>query len=329
MYQTVVDLIKVMYQRVCQESSDKRKNEAEKMLDYYNGCQIDYIMEEIQTRFPNRKDIFPVGINIIKKIVHNLAMVYLRDALRSVSGSEQNAKILTEIENSAALAVKMKLANRYSKLLGTVLAWPNWRNGHLELDILTPDILDVETGLTPEDLQAVQITRYSPTGKTQDISFSLWTSETITILDANGRIISEEENPYRILPFIPIWGAPVTDNFWQRGLRDLVMAQDEINRLLTSLGYVIDFQGYSMGYITGCNPDDFTKEKVKFGPGMLIAMAAGEFKFAAPNAPIDQTLAAIDSLIKWAAITSGLPASAISTNSREMSGISRLVENAA
>lgn len=328
MYQTGADLIRVMYERACQESNDKRKSEAGKMLDYYNGCQLDYILEDIQKRFPDRKDIFPVGLNIVKKIIRNLAMVYLRDAVRSVSGSKQDAAILSEIETSAAMAVKMKLANQYSKLLGTVLAWPNWRNGHMELDILTPDILDVETDLSPEDLKAVQITRYDPTGDMQEMLFSLWTPETVTQMDANGRIKSEEKNPYGILPFVPIWGAPVTDIFWQRGARDLVMAQDEINRLLTSLGHIIDFQGFSIGCVKGVEIKK-NDDKPKVGPGcMMFIPKEGDFKFAAPDAPVDQILATIDSLIKWAAITSGLPASAVSADTQEMSGISRLVANA-
>lgn len=326
MFNTGVDLINIMFKKAFLEADGARKIEANKLLAYYNDCQFDYIVADIRARYPE-KTIFPVGINIIKKIVRSLSMVYLRDAVRSLSkGTKQDAAILSEIETSAAMGVKMKLANRYSKLLGTVLAWPNWRNGHIELDILTGDCLDVETGLSPEDLQAVQITRYDPTGAIGNTTYSLWTADKIVITNNNGRVISEEKNPYSILPFIPIWGSPVTDVFWQRGAADLVMAQDEINRLLTSLSHLIELQGFSVGCLRGV---DTGREQVKIGAGTFIGIPKeGDFKFVAPEAPIEQIIAAIDNLIKWTAITSGLSANSISADATEMSGIARLVANA-
>jgi len=62
-----------------------------------------------------------------------------------------------------------------------------------------------------EDLRVVQVTHYTSAGDENEVTFSLWT------LDANGHLLFEEENPYGMLPFVPCWGQPVTDFFWQRG----------------------------------------------------------------------------------------------------------------
>lgn len=326
MYQTGYDLVLSSYRKAMQESEARRKDEASKMLDYYCNGQLDYIAEDIRKTI-ERDDIVPLGLNIVHKVIRNLAMVYIQDAVRVVDGSDQDKAILSEIETSTAMPVKMKQANRLSKLLGTILLRPVWRNGQMDLDVLTPDVLDVQTGDTPEDLRSVLVTHYAPDGDINAISFSLWTPELVRTLDAMGRVKSEEPNPYGILPFVPCWANPVSDYFWQRGARDLIMAQDGINRLLTLIGYVIDFQGFSLCYVKGDGAQKFG-DNAKIGPGRLLGLPEkGEVGFVSPQAPIDEVLKAIDFLIRRAAMLNGLPAAMMSTEEKEQSGVARIVGN--
>ena len=51
------------------------------------------------------------------------------------------------------LDIKLKMAIPNTNLLKTILLQPVWRSGHVDMDILTGNILDVETGETPEDLK--------------------------------------------------------------------------------------------------------------------------------------------------------------------------------
>ena len=326
MFNTGFDLTRAMYKRAMLEATSRRKDEAGRMLDYFNDGQLEYVLEDIQRRYPNPGKLYPISLNVVKKIIRGLAMVYMKDAVRSVDGSDADKDILSEIETTAALAMKMKQANRYSKLLGTVMLRPVWRNGRMEMDILTPDVLDVDTGDTPEDIKAVQVTHYSPVGDVNELSFSLWTPDFVRHIDANGHIVSEEANPYGMLPFVPCWSQPPTDFFWQRGARDLMMIQDAINRLLTIIGYTIDFQGFSTAYIKGA--EEVKDGDWKMGPGNLISLPInGEIGFVAPNAPVDKVLAAVDVLLKQAAVTNGLPASTMATEVSDQSGVARVVAN--
>ena len=277
---TGFELTRAMYQRAMQECSNRRKDEAGRMLDYYNDSQLSYIVADIQARYKFPEKINPVSLNLVKKIIHALAMVYLRDAVRSVDGTEQDKAILAEIETSAAMAVKMKQANRMAKLLGTVLLRPVWRNGRMDLDVLTPDVLDVETGDTPHDLQAVQVTHYSPTGDANEVTYSLWTPETVQTVDANGKRLLEEENPYKRLPFVPCWGRPVSDFFWQRGAADLILVQDAVSRLLTQAAHTIDYQTSSVCFVKGM--EGRTTDDLTLGPGSFVGLPpGGEICFAA------------------------------------------------
>jgi hypothetical protein len=151
------------------------------------------------------------------------------------------------------MSVKMKTASRLVKLLKTVMVRPVWRNGKIDLDILTPDILDVATGKSPEDVQEVMVTRYG--AKQQDTTFEVITPQAIQILDYRGQLKSEEENPYGILPLVPLWDKAPLDSFFVESGADLIVAQDALNSLLTSLVYTCEMQGYSVGYIKTASTD--------------------------------------------------------------------------
>lgn len=323
---TGTELVKAMYQKAILDADNRRKDEASKLLDYYNDSSLSYILDDIRARYVHPEKLYPCSVNIVKKIVRALAMVYMRDAVRSVDGTEQDRAILAEIETTAAMPVKMKQANRMARLLGVILLRPVWRNGRMDLDVLTPDVLDVETGDTPQDLQAVQVTHYSATGDANEVTYALWTSETVQIMDANGRQISEEENPYKRLPFVPCWRHPVGDVFWQHGASDLLMIQDAVTRLLTLAAYVLDHQGFATCYVKGA--EGRLADDVAMGPGSLVGLPRdGEIGYVSPQAPAEKILAVVDFLLKQAAVTNGLPAATMSTEPTEESGVSRIVGN--
>ena len=226
-------------------ATKERKDEARKRLDFYHDDQADYLFARLQEIFSEPEKLtLCYAINILRKIVNNQAVVYLADAHREVDGgAKQDAAILDEITESCALAVKMKMASRYAKLLKTVFLRPAWRKGKMDLDILTGDVVDVVTGDTPEDLQRILLTHWPETGKQEDIEYSLWTPESISRLDWNGSVLAQDPNPYRILPFVPVWDGCPTSAFWMPGGDALVNAQECLNEKLTDLLYVIRQQG--------------------------------------------------------------------------------------
>lgn len=325
-------LTREAYQRVFLRANTLRKEDAGRKLDYYNDEQTAHILEMIAATYKSSRNIDPVLVNIVKKVVKNLATVYLQDAARQVDGSKRDADIYSSIEDSAALPIKMKLANRYSKLLGTILLRPVWRNGKMDLDVLTPDILDVITGDCPEDLQAVLVTIFDDSGKANEIQYSLWTPQDVQRLDYRGHVISSEPNPYGALPFIPVFSQPPTSDFWLPGANDLIVVQDAINKRLTDLFYTLHFQGSAVAYIKGSKDNKRFSQPhstVDIGPGSVLFLPEnGEVGFASPDAPTDSSLAAVEFLMKQAAVTNGLSAAAMSLTPTQESGISKLVGNA-
>lgn len=319
-------LVEMAYKKSTLQSTAERKRQASLMLDFYTDMQTDHLAEDIRKNYRNPDKLFPVWVNVVKKVVRNLAMVYLKDAVRTVDGTQEDQAIFSEIETSVGLSVKMKQVNRLTKLLGTVVMRPVWRGGKMDMDILTPDVLDVATGDTPEQLHSVMTTHYAASGDTTGTTYIRWTPVTVETLDWSFSVLATEQNPYSLLPFVPVWNAPPSDTFWLPGAEDLMSIQWAINRRLTALAYALDYQGYGVGFVRGA--DMSTDDSLFMGPGSFLTLpAGGEVGFAAPNTPVEANLAFIDSLVKWAAVSNGLPAAALSLDPTEESGVSKIVGN--
>lgn len=317
-------IVRDAYRAAIANANSERKKNAAKRLDYYHDAQADYIKEQLARHFSKPENLTPCFVNLTRKIINQLAMVYLEDARRSVGdGNERDAEIFHEIERTCWHGAKMKLANRYAKLLGVVMLRPVWRNGSMDLDVVTPDILDVQVGDTPEDLQAVMVTHYPDSGKQDEMTYSLWTAGEFKRLDYRGQVIATEPNPYGVIPFVPVWNRVPTDSFWIPGGDDLVALQEAFNEKLTDLLYVLRMQGFGVGYVKGMRG-----ELTSVDPGTFFNLPAdGEMGFAKTNAPVADTLAALDFILKQAAVSNGLPAASLTTDPTNESGAARIAGN--
>jgi len=301
-----------------------RKADAAKRLDFFHDGQLPHLLEQLERKFAQPEKLTPVFVNVVKKIVCQLALVYLDTPKREVEGSEADKELFALIVEQADLDAVMKTASRYVKLLKTCMIRPVWRNGRLDLDLLTPDLLDVEVGDSPRDVLKVMVTHYAENGRPEEVTYSLWTPETWKRLDWRGHEIEGGPNPYGVLPFLPLWDRTPTDSFWLPGGDDLVSMQEAINLKLTDLLHVIEAQGFGLGWIRGSEGGG----TIDAGPGQMVELPeGGELGFAAPEAPIEEVVAAIDKLLKWAAISNGLSAASLSTDPTSESGVSKIVGN--
>ena len=323
---TVQDVMARVLASARKQANTARKEETAKRVGYYQDQQLDYLAAKLNKIWAEPDKLTPVFLNVVRKVINNLAMVYREEPKREIDGIDRDREIFTELAGSMNLNAKMKLANRLAKLLKTVLLRPVWRNGRLDLDLLTGDILDVWTGDSPEDLTLVMITHYPESGKADEITYSLWTSDSIHRMSYRLQVTETESNPYGVLPFVPVWDRIPTDSFWVEGGDDLVSIQDLVNQQLTELFYVCQFQGFGVGYIKSDSPEEIGA--VHSGPGKMVTLSPnGEVGFAKTNAPIGETIEALQFLISQAAISNGLPAQALSEAPQVESGVARLVSN--
>ena len=311
------------YLNVAQEKANyERKEKVRKLLDFYHDEQLPYIYERLKKHFSDPDKFSLASLNIVRKIIDATATVYFLDARRTVSKDQDT---FNNIKEGANLGLKMKQANRLSKLSGTVLVKVVYRNSRIELDLITGDIADVETGESPEDIQSITVCYFPESGKWDELFYSRWTANTIDRLDYNLRIVSSRDNPYGIIPFVPIWDSLPLAEFWNTKGDSLVSVQEAINQNITDLLYILRLQGFSVPVTKGSSAEIGILD-----PGQALNLPAdADFGFEAPNSPIKSHLDTIDFLIRQTAVSYGLPASYLSSKpSERKSGISRLIENA-
>jgi len=307
-------------------ANSARKLEAAKKLNFYFDEQRDRLDEQLNELFSEPEKMVQLSLNIVKKIVDNLSQVYFSPPIRTLEdGTEKDEAIYKEILELSAFDTKMKQGQRLTKLCGTILIRPVWRNDAISLDVLTGNILDVETGDSPEILKRVLITDYGSSDRIEDVQYSLWTPEFFQRLDYRGNILEEEPNPYNILPFLPCFAyPPPSSSFWLSSMESLISIQESINLKITDLLYLIQQQSYGVGYIKGNTGGG----SLKVDPGSLVELQEnGEIGFRSQEAEIDKVVNAIDKLIKWAAVSYGLSAATMSTDPSQQSGISKAWDN--
>jgi hypothetical protein len=309
-----------------------RKAEAIKRIDYYRSEQDQYTLDSIAKWSAKPNELTPLQINIVRKVINQLACVYIEPARRIVEGGEKDQQLFTDIAKTSMLDSLMKQAQRYAKLLKTVLLRPVWRNGTLEIDLLTGDIVDVATGDSPRDLKSVMVTHWPSNGKAQEVTYSLWTPETFQRLDWRGNIVDDQPNPYGILPFVACWDSLPVDSFWVTGGADLISAQSAINEKLVDLLHVIRWQSFAVGWIKSRRhgPDSDNPYPLTIGPGSFVQLENDPemgLGFESPQAPIQETWEVIRDIIQQAGIANGLSAHSLTAKVSDESGISKIVSN--
>jgi hypothetical protein len=314
-----------MYQEANSAQNLARKQDARKRIAFFEDYQLGYIEQELSKYFSEPEKLKICFINIVKKIINLLAMVYVQDAKREVEGTERDREIFSEIAKSTALPVKWKMINRYTVLCKTLTVRPVWRQNKMDIDVITPDILDIKTGDTPEQLIQVIVTHYPESGKSDEVTFSVWTIEEFKKLDYRGNIVESQSNIYSVIPYVPIWDRCPTSSFFLSGGDDLIVIQESISEKLSDLLYTIRHQGFSTGYI---KQGHSTGGSIHVDPGTLIELNEnGEIGYASAKAPIKDIIEAIQFLISQAAVSNGLPAASLSTKNVDESGIAKIAGN--
>jgi len=309
-------------------ANQARKVETAKRLNFYHDEQLDRLNEQLAELFSEPEKMVKLELNIIKKIIGQTAQTYREPPTRTLDqGTEKDQKLYSEILEGCSFDVKLKQASRYTKLLKTILIKVVYRNDRLDLDILTGNLLDVQTGQSPEQLERVLVVDYGQSEKPEDIEYSLWTAETWQRLNWKGDIIDEQENPYKVLPFIPVFDyMPPSSAFFLPGGSDIISLQEAINIKLTDLIYLIQQQSFGVGYIKGSQSGG----SLKVSPGSLVELSAekdSSIGFVSQQAQIKEVVDAIDKLIKWGCVSNGLSAASMSTDVQQQSGISKAWDN--
>lgn len=346
-------LIQQSIMRARLAANAERKNEAVKRLDYYKGDQIDRLTEVLHKQFshPERLKLQMQFTNIVRRIINEVSVVYKTPPQRRLSvkgkfveGPKSDA--YQKLLEGAKMDAVMKKVNRYTNLLSTIGVQAVWRNERVELDILTPDILNVvQDAQDPTAATAVIMEQSfadtvmlegpgNPYGVTK--LYVCWTADEHGIYNEQG--VSRPDlgnekgnNPYGLIPIAWFRDSYPDGYFWNESGADLINAQELINVKLTELNQLIKMQSFSIPVVIGTAPvggitiDPSNYLEIPLADA--IDKGQPDFKFVSPNPKIAELLEAIREDIRRIADDWGLSMSNFKLEGGVASGLSLKISN--
>ena len=327
-----------------------------KLVDYYNGDQLDYLDEILQKNYKNNyKVLKPCEevTNIVKPVINRLSNIYGADIEREVTikdnKSENDDLLYKDIMIMGNFDSSMQLMNALTTLTGTMHMrfWIDL-NGVPHFEPITRDYLSVlPSKHLPTQADAVWFTESilkSQFGE-QEIVVSYWdndnwykfvvkgTSDNIKF--SSPRIIEDEDNPNQINPYgvIPFVRLDTTGGkfYFNECNKDLVNTQDVVNQILTDYNYTIKMQSFSIPVLIGYTPT--ANEEIVISPGDPIVLPANlkdeqenKFYFETPQPMLKDISEEINNKLNRIAQARGLPSSTF-TQTSDQSGFHLFLQN--
>lgn len=348
-----MDLIRDSIMRAKLSANSGRKLEAQKRIDYYNGVQLDHLDKVLARQFkhPERLRLQKSFSNIVRRIINEVSVVYKKAPERSMvdkkgnkiegKGGEAFAKMYAGARANSVL----KKVNRFTNLVNTVCVQAVWRNDRLDLDILTPDILNVvQDPMDPTAAQAVIVEQgfcdtvaleYDGNPFGAHRLYIAWTPEQHMVYDERGRVRADLANeagvnPYGIIPMAVFRSDFPDKSFWNEGSDDLINAQDTLNIFLTELNQLVKMQSFSVPVIIGdAPPEGITVDPSNFISIPLAESSKGQpdFKFVSPSPKINEILEVIRECVRRIADDWGLSMANFTLSGSPASGLSLRLSN--
>ena len=256
--QLMVEMSKVEWQ-----NQEKRRwmETRDKAYNYYKGRTEAYTKAYFSDSL--NKQIPCPNINITKRVIDRISLVYMKAPLRDYSN--ENTPDFFYHKN-----LKMQRAEKLCNLLECILIKPTWRNEQIEYDIIRDwEPLFGDDPLTPYGITYPLQVRSSVMDTTAE-QWAYWDSENHFIYEkGTGKKIATEDNPemanpYQILPFVKCYrdGKPESSYFDTDASPDLIATNEATNVAEFNKNANIMFQSFGFGYITGSNIE---KEKLDIG----------------------------------------------------------------
>ena len=296
----------------------------DKAYDYYKGRTEDYTKKFFSDNL--RKQISCPNVNITRRIIDRISMVYMKPPLREYSN--ENTHDYFKMKD-----LKLQRAEKLCNLLEVILIKPTYRTDKIEYDIIRdwePLFLDGDP-LTPSAITYPLQVRSSVTDLTEE-QWAYWDMEHHFIYEkgTGKKIITEENpemaNPYQLLPFVECYrdGKPEASYFETDASPDLIATNETVNIAEFNKSANIMFQSFGFGYITGSNIE---KEKLEIGPDKWSFLGHdGMLNMVSPPNSVPALSSSIESSYKMLAQNYHLSISFVDGTSAE-SGVALRLRN--
>ena len=334
---TTSEIIRNMQQELTFAANIERQAEAQKLLDYYNGLQLEHLTDVMASQFsdPDALNMQPAVDNITRYIADEISRVFDSPPVLTCENAAGQA-LLDQQMKSGVLPLLFKTAEVYANLTGVCAIHP-WYDpiaGIIKNAILPSSVLFVaQRRDDPTEAEAVIYTR-----ETRDtisamptVEYVHWDSENVFTFYANSYGAQNAPsadnpdmiNPYGKLPFAWFRDQIAVGTFFTEVDETLVNAQETLNVMLTSLNQLTKYQGFSQPVLSGCDAGKSIvvdpSRPIRIPPAMRDEQP-GKFEFVTPNSKISEILEEVKAHVERVCSRYGISITALSGGNTASSG---------
>lgn len=267
-----------------QEGYDKQMEERERLLDYYEGVNLEQDLKQYFNS-DSLSQVPPMYINLVRNIISRRALVY-QDA--PVRYNDKYNEFIGDFDSF------MKQFEQLTYLLGTEALYTHWDENEKKLKYRPIHFFVPFFKPNEDEPFAIMYQAESQLmARTEDAQYMFWSKDTEDMegkhfmISSRGKITSvvpDDRNPYGdILPFNIAHRHPYTRDFFREGANDLVDGMRSVNILLTELALHGRFM-LGQPLFTGLD----TEQRINMGQDKALVLPEGaNFSYASPNADIN------------------------------------------
>lgn len=358
----MTDILEIAYNQWISDQNKLRTEEQEKAFAYYQGekSKVETYLYNALNLSYDSDDLLEFQknyINITKKIVNGLAVVYKDPATRTLNKKDGTPDLkMSQYYNNIIDSVNTadKTAHRYAKLVNTSLTGVFFNDGKIRYKTLPSWYYDVLTDESnPDKITAVSYDCYfTTTNGKQELFTVVWTDTENymmqhlevgkTITPGDKRQVpgaTSMTNPYGVVPYVRLSLEPSSD-FWGIGISDIVNLNEQINVMLTNLineqilmGGAGTVLAVNCGLKTKTEDGEVVPKKVRVGrrhPMVVEDVRKDDMppklEYIATTPFVTELLNAVDWHIKMAALSKGLNPNSFLQDVKATSGFSKVID---
>lgn len=319
-----------------------RQTVAQKLLDYYNGEQLEHLDDVLATQFADPKSLKmqPALDNITAFIADEISRVFDSAPVMTCENA-RGQELIDSLTADGTLAVVLKVAEVYANLTrvcGLYVWWDDTTQTIRTTPQPSSTLFVAQRQDDPTQTEAVVFSRelIDTVSGVDTLQYVHWDTDAHFIFDKEGVYYApsptnpEMVNPYGIIPFAWMRDAIAVGSFFGEIDETLLNAQDTLNVLLTEINQLAKFQSFSQPVCSGLDPKTpivvDPSRPIKIPPAMRDEQP-GDFRFVTPASRIKDLVDVAMNHVERLCARYGISMQALADGGKLLSGAAQRVAN--
>ena len=213
-----------------------------------------------------------------------------------------------------------------TRLLRTIANRVHWRDGFFDYrPIYYFEAYFDENPFIPTAIVYPLLNNSSDLSNTDNLQWEYWDSEKYGIMNEDGKMTEEVENPYGMLPFVFTHREDQLDSFFVEGASDVVSCNEQVNIALTEMNLGMRFNMFGQPWVTGLRAD---QSMLRAGSNTILDMGEdGAYNITSPSGNIQEAIDNIKFQIELVASNNHLWIQWAESGGEVPSGISLMIKD--